>query len=84
MSDPQMSHRGYQKLVVQPDYESVLLEGPPFLGSDLPELIEEPAPLLGQHTREIASRLLGLCDAEIEALLDQAVIEDPPTEFKIL
>lgn len=84
LSDPQMSHRGYQKLVVQPDYESVLLEGPPFLGSDLPELIEEPAPMLGQHTREIASRLLGLCDAEIQALLDEAVIEDPPTEFKIL
>ena len=55
-----MSHRGYQRLVAQPDYEAILLEGPSFLGSDLPEVIVEPAPMLGEHTRSIAARLLGL------------------------
>lgn len=84
LSDPQLLHRGYQKLVVQPDYEAVMLEGPSFLGSDLPEVITEPAPMLGQHTREIASQLLGLSKAEIDALIDEEVIEDPPSEFKIL
>ncbi|MAE96830.1 MAG: CoA transferase [Deltaproteobacteria bacterium] len=84
MSDPQLVHRGYPKLVVQPDFEALMLEGPSFLGSDLPEVIVEPAPMLGEHTRQIASQILGLSDAETQALIDEGVIEDPPTEFKIL
>jgi crotonobetainyl-CoA:carnitine CoA-transferase CaiB-like acyl-CoA transferase len=84
MSDPQMQHRGFAKLVVQPDFEAILLEGPGFLGSDLPEPITEPAPLLGQDTRDIAARVLGLGAAEIEALYEEGVIEDPPAEFKLL
>jgi crotonobetainyl-CoA:carnitine CoA-transferase CaiB-like acyl-CoA transferase len=83
MGDPQLAHRGYPKLVVQPDYEALMLEGPPFLGDDLPEVIVEPAPMLGEHTREIASRLLGLAESEIEALVEAGVLEDPPTEFKL-
>jgi crotonobetainyl-CoA:carnitine CoA-transferase CaiB-like acyl-CoA transferase len=84
MSDPQLQHRGYAKLVVQPDYESLLLEGPPFLGSDLPEPIVGPAPKLGEHTRDVAREILGLSDDEIQALIDEAVLEDPPKEFKRL
>lgn len=84
VSDPQLAHRGYAKLVTQPGYESILLEGPPFLGSDLPEPIVGPAPLLGQHTREVAREVLGLADAEIQALIDAGVLEDPPREFKRL
>jgi crotonobetainyl-CoA:carnitine CoA-transferase CaiB-like acyl-CoA transferase len=82
--DPQLRHRGYPKPVVQPDYETIVVEGPPFLGSDLPDPIVEPAPMLGQHTREVASRLLELSDSEIEALIAEGVLEDPPTEFKVL
>jgi crotonobetainyl-CoA:carnitine CoA-transferase CaiB-like acyl-CoA transferase len=84
MSDPQMVHRGYQKLIIQPDYESILVEGPPFLGSDLPDVVTDPAPWLGEHTREIAKQLLGLSDAEIEELIEAGVLEDPPKEFKAL
>jgi crotonobetainyl-CoA:carnitine CoA-transferase CaiB-like acyl-CoA transferase len=84
MADPQMAHRGYPKLVVQPDYEAILLEGFPFLGSDLADPIIDPAPMLGEHTRDIASRVLGLSEAEIERLMGEGVIEDPPKEFKVL
>jgi crotonobetainyl-CoA:carnitine CoA-transferase CaiB-like acyl-CoA transferase len=84
LSDPQLVHRGYPKLMVQPAYESILVEGPPFLGSDLPEPIVAPAPLLGEHTREVARELLGLSDSEIQALVDARVLEDPPKEFKRL
>jgi crotonobetainyl-CoA:carnitine CoA-transferase CaiB-like acyl-CoA transferase len=84
MGDPQLAHRGYPKLVVQPDYEAIMVEGPPFLGDDLPEVIVEPAPMLGEHTREIASRLLGLDESEIQSLVDSGVLEDPPKEFKLL
>jgi crotonobetainyl-CoA:carnitine CoA-transferase CaiB-like acyl-CoA transferase len=84
LSDPQLQHRGYPKLVVQPDYASILVEGPPFLGSDLPEPIVAPAPLLGEHTRAVAREVLGLSDAETQALIDARVIEDPPKQFKLL
>jgi crotonobetainyl-CoA:carnitine CoA-transferase CaiB-like acyl-CoA transferase len=84
LADPQLQHRGYPKLVVQPGYESLVLEGPPFLGSDLPEPIVAPAPLLGEHTREVAREVLGLSDAEIQRLIDEGVLEDPPKEFKRL
>ncbi|MBW2417575.1 MAG: CoA transferase [Deltaproteobacteria bacterium] len=84
LGDPQMSHRGFLRLVDQPDFEAILLEGPPFTGIDLPDAVARPAPLLGEQTREIASRLLGLSDDEIQALVDEGVIEDPPAEFKQL
>ncbi|MCP4039089.1 MAG: CoA transferase [bacterium] len=84
MSDPQLNHRGYQKLVVQPNYESILVEGPPFISRDLPQVVVEPAPLLGEHTREIAGTLLGLSEAQIQTLIDEGVLEDPPKEFKLL
>jgi len=84
LSDPQLQHRGYPKLVVQPEYESVLVEGPPFLASELPEPIVGPAPRLGEHTREVAREILGLSDAEVQNLIDEGVLEDPPKEFKLL
>ncbi len=76
-----MAHRNYPKLLDQQDLAPILLEGPAFLGSDLPEVIVTQAPLLGEHTREIASRRLGLAEEEIQALVDEGVLEDPPGEF---
>lgn len=78
MGDPHLAERGYAKLVDQPELGALLFEGPPFLGSDLPEPIETPAPRLGEHTRAIASELLGLADDEIERLVAEGVLEDPP------
>ena len=84
MSDPQMLHREYAKPVEQQELSTLLLEGPAFLGSDLPEVITKQAPLLGEHTREVAERLLGLSTEEIEELISEGVLEDPPTEFKLV
>jgi len=84
MSDPQMLHRDYAKPVEQQELSTILLEGPAFTGTDLPEVITLQAPLLGEHTREIARRLLGLSDQEIEGLVAEGVLEDPPAEFKLV
>jgi len=84
MADPQLAHRGYPQLIVQPDYESILVEGPAFQSQARPELVTTPAPLLGEHTREIARNELGLSESEIDALMEEGVIEDPPQEFKKL
>ena len=82
MSDPQMLHRDYAKPVQQQELSTILLEGPAFLGSDLPEVIIRQAPLLGEHTREVAQELLGLSLAEVEALIAEGVLEDPPGEYQ--
>ena len=84
MSDPQMLFREYAKPVEQQELSTILLEGPAFLGSDLPEVITRQAPLLGEHTRAIAEGLLGLSSDEIEKLIDEGVLEDPPTEFRLV
>ena len=76
--DPHLGARGYRRPVEQPGIGRVVMEGPAFRGSDLPESIVKPAPMLGEHTREIASRLLGLSDAEIAERIDAGVLEDPP------
>jgi crotonobetainyl-CoA:carnitine CoA-transferase CaiB-like acyl-CoA transferase len=83
LGDPQLAHRNYPKLVDQQGLGSMLMEGPPFLGSDMPEVIVHQAPWLGEHTREIAADLLGLSDREIQSLIDEQVLEDPPGEFVV-
>lgn len=83
IGDPQLAHREYPKLVDQQGLTSMLLEGPGFLASDLPEVIVTQAPWLGEHTREIARDALGLSEQEIERLVDEGVLEDPPEGFEI-
>jgi len=43
----------------------------------MPDPQLRPAPLAGQQTREIAARLLHLTAAQIQALLDDGVLEEP-------
>ena len=83
IGDPQMAHRNYSKVCEQQGQGPLLLEGPAFLGSDLPEVIVTQAPWLGEHTREIASRDLGLTDEEIETLVNEEILEDPPESFSV-
>jgi crotonobetainyl-CoA:carnitine CoA-transferase CaiB-like acyl-CoA transferase len=45
--------------------------------SSAPEILTEPAPRLGQHTRSILSDLLEYSDAEIDRLHEQGVIGIP-------
>ncbi len=82
LGDPQMTHRGFPKFVDQPGISTMLFEGPGYLGSDMPEVIVKPAPWLGEHTREIARERLGLSDEEIETLVAEGVLEDPPEKFE--
>ena len=76
--DPHLAARGYLIPLEQPGLGPIVLEGPAFHGSDLPEPLVGPAPLLGQHTRRIAAERLGLSAAEIEELVVAGVLEDPP------
>ncbi len=76
LADPQLAARGYARVVDQPGVGGMVFEGPSFRGTDLPEPIIGPAPLLGQHTREVARELLGLSEPEIDALVAEGVLEE--------
>ena len=77
LADPHLAARGYLRPVQQPPIGEIVLEGPAFHGSALAEPDVRPAPLLGEHTREVCSDLLGLSETEIEELVAEGVLEEP-------
>ncbi|MHC1478864.1 CaiB/BaiF CoA-transferase family protein [Frateuria aurantia] len=77
-TNPQMQARRFVRELVQPGLDTPLqVENSPVQASSLPEPEIRPAPLPGEHTREIASHLLGLTNAQIDALLDAGALESP-------
>jgi crotonobetainyl-CoA:carnitine CoA-transferase CaiB-like acyl-CoA transferase len=77
LEDPHLAARGYHRPIEQPGIGRLVLEGPAFHGSALPEPIVAPAPALGQHTREVCAELLGMATGEIERLIADGVLEVP-------
>jgi len=73
-SDPQVLHLGLVKEVEHPHYGKVKMVGPPATFSESFIGIQIPPPMLGEHNREILTRLLGYSDEEVEALENQGVI----------
>jgi crotonobetainyl-CoA:carnitine CoA-transferase CaiB-like acyl-CoA transferase len=73
-ADPQVVHRGLRVEVDHPLAGPTPLVASPIRLSATPVRHRVPPPLLGQHTREVLSGLLGLGDAELDRLRDQGVI----------
>ena len=58
-----------------PEMGPSIYNAPPFVLSGVAESpMRTPAPLLGQHTRQVCTDLLGLDDAEIDRLVDEGVL----------
>ncbi|MBI4207754.1 MAG: CoA transferase [Betaproteobacteria bacterium] len=73
-ANPQVQHRGLKVEVPHPLAGSVPLVANPIKFSRTPLRYDTPPPLLGQHTEEILSGLLGKTEAEIAALRGAGVI----------
>jgi crotonobetainyl-CoA:carnitine CoA-transferase CaiB-like acyl-CoA transferase len=71
--DPQVRHRGMRVEAPHPLSGVLPMVASPIRLSDTPVQHGVP-PLLGQHTREVLADLLGMGDAEIEALRKAGVI----------
>jgi crotonobetainyl-CoA:carnitine CoA-transferase CaiB-like acyl-CoA transferase len=77
--DPHLTSRG-----ILDEMQHPLLPGPfpgergPARFQAIPEPDRRPAPLAGEHTRNLARRLLGLADDEINRLLATGVLEETP------
>ena len=67
--------------VDQPGLHEMVLDGAAFHGDLMVGPDVRRAPFLGEHTREIATTVLGLDDAEVDKLLAAGVLETtPPVE----
>jgi crotonobetainyl-CoA:carnitine CoA-transferase CaiB-like acyl-CoA transferase len=78
--DPHLLSRGYILELDQPGVGPILLEGPAFHATGLPDPLTRPAPLLGQHTREICTGLLGYSDADVDALVAKGLLVEAEVE----
>ena len=66
--DPQVTHMGMIQSYEHPKAGTVRVVGPAVTMSETPASIERPAPMIGEHGREILAEL-GLAAAEIDALV---------------
>jgi benzylsuccinate CoA-transferase BbsF subunit len=73
--DRQLAWRGHWVEFMHPEMGNSTYNASPFRFSDAASAPTSPAPLLGQHTREICRDLLGLADAEIDRLRAANVLE---------
>ncbi len=71
--DPQYAARGFLVKIEEPEAGEVVTEGIPVRLSETPGRMRGPAPLMGEHTYQIARELLGLSDEQIKALDQEGV-----------
>ena len=64
-------------MIQQPGIGSYLAPSTPLDFSAAPRLEPQPAPILGQHTDEILSGLLGMSDGQISKLRDDKIVAGP-------
>jgi crotonobetainyl-CoA:carnitine CoA-transferase CaiB-like acyl-CoA transferase len=72
--DPQLAARGHFVDVATPEGRTVRIDGPPFLLSETPAHVSGPGPLLGEHTDDVLSGVLGCPEAEIHELRAAGVV----------
>ncbi|MEM7285376.1 MAG: CoA transferase [Actinomycetota bacterium] len=75
LDDPHLVARGWTIQFDQPGVGPIGLEGPAWLSEEMGGPITYPAPLLGEHTREIAAEVLGLDEHTIDEMLAAGVLE---------
>ncbi len=68
--DPQLRDRGMYSPIEHPALGTYKVQNAPFKMSETPAFNHLPAPLIGQHTREIVEGLLGFSHDELRAGFD--------------
>jgi crotonobetainyl-CoA:carnitine CoA-transferase CaiB-like acyl-CoA transferase len=74
--DPQLRERGFFTTLTQPQLGDIPTERGPALFQRIPAPPMGPAPLQGEHTRQIAREVLGLDEAEIKQLCEDGILQD--------
>ncbi len=76
LDDPHLQSHDFLRVILQPGWDPLFVEGDCYRADVLAPPPAEPAPRHGQHTREIAAELLGLDGDEIDRLIATGVLED--------
>ncbi len=71
---PQAQARGLALEADHPSAGQVQLAGFPYKLSDTPAQVRRPPPLLGQHTEEVLTELLGYSAKDVAALREQGIM----------
>jgi crotonobetainyl-CoA:carnitine CoA-transferase CaiB-like acyl-CoA transferase len=78
LADPHLLARGFWQELDRPVLGPHIQPSAAFREHGAPYPVRFPAPTLGQSTREVLSRILGLTEAELDRLeADQVIGEDP-------
>jgi len=72
--DRQYAATGYLVRLNEPEAGEIVTENVPVRLSETPGKVRGVAPLMGEHTHEIARNLLGLSDEEIRKLDEEKVL----------
>ncbi|MFT3799986.1 MAG: CoA transferase [Burkholderiaceae bacterium] len=75
-SEPHLQARGRFRRLEQPGLGLLFAENGPVRAERLPDPAMRPAPVMGEHTREVVAEWLGLSVREIDALLAARVLEE--------
>jgi crotonobetainyl-CoA:carnitine CoA-transferase CaiB-like acyl-CoA transferase len=75
LRDPHFQARGYGRWLDQQGLGWMAFEGPAFRASGMKDVWVRQAPLIGEHTREVARELLGLEESEIERMIAEGILE---------
>jgi crotonobetainyl-CoA:carnitine CoA-transferase CaiB-like acyl-CoA transferase len=73
-ADPQVQHLGLLTSYQHPRAGTVKIVGPAVRMSRTPPTVERPAPLVGEHTRQVLAEF-GVPDAEIDRLIEAGAAE---------
>jgi crotonobetainyl-CoA:carnitine CoA-transferase CaiB-like acyl-CoA transferase len=77
-SDRHLTAREFMTTVAQPGYAAPLpMANRPFRSESIAAPPRNPAPLLGEHTRQICRDVLGMTDEEVSDLLDAGILQAP-------
>jgi crotonobetainyl-CoA:carnitine CoA-transferase CaiB-like acyl-CoA transferase len=80
LDDPHLQAHDFLRVILQPGWDPLFVEGDCYRADVLAPPPAEPAPRHGEHTRVIARGLLGLDDGEIDRLVAAGVFEVPPED----
>jgi crotonobetainyl-CoA:carnitine CoA-transferase CaiB-like acyl-CoA transferase len=78
--DPQLTARGFFVEVAHPEAGCHLQAGLPWKLSRTPAAITRPAPMLGEHSREVLAEFLGITDEDYEELVRLGITGDMPPD----
>jgi benzylsuccinate CoA-transferase BbsF subunit len=77
IEDPQLAHRGHFVYYEKPDIGRHPVQRSEFRLQRADAARNWPAPLIGEHSRWVCGQILGMPEAEIDALIAEGVLEVP-------